>query len=178
MKSRDKRGRYASEWRKAEIAFGVAIILGVFTLHMNYANAEAESKVDQVRKQFISAQAVRDNLQEEVVKNSYELQDPEKWERLMSEQEDKESLDSLTPAERTLIFKESSFNPKAKNPKSTAFGLWQGLESTRIKYGAKVGVHPNTVRPSEQIKMFRAYVTDRYGTAEEALKFHQANNYY
>lgn len=178
MKSRDKKGRYASEWRKAEIAFGVAIILGVFTLHLNYANAEAESRVDQVRKEFIAAQAQMDNLQEDVVKNSYELQDPEKWEKLLENQEDREALDSLTSAEKQIIQKESSFRVSAKNPKSTAFGLWQGLESTRIKYGAKVGVHPNTVRPSEQIKMFRAYVADRYGNAETALEFHKLNGYY
>lgn len=84
----------------------------------------------------------------------------------------------LSAAEAAIIQKESSFKPTAKNKHSTAFGLWQGLESTRQKYGRKVGVDPNTTNPYEQILMFRQYVKDRYGTPEKALSFHVANGYY
>ena len=68
--------------------------------------------------------------------------------------------------------------PTAKNPNSTAFGVWQGLYATRVKYGAKVGVDPNTTDINEQIGMFRVYVEERYGTAERALAFHKSNGYY
>jgi len=69
-------------------------------------------------------------------------------------------------------------NPLAKNKTSSAFGIWQGLYPTRVKYAAKIGVHPNTTDVHEQIGMFRVYVQDRYGTAEKALAYHKANGYY
>ncbi len=85
---------------------------------------------------------------------------------------------SLSPAESWIIQKESSFNPRADNPTSTAFGIWQGLDSTRKAYGRKVGVDPNTVNPWQQLAMFRSYVKDRYGTAEGAQRFWQAKGWY
>lgn len=83
---------------------------------------------------------------------------------------------SLTPAERTLLQHESGLNPLAKNPTSSAFGIWQGLTSTRNAYGAKVGVNPNTTNPVEQLAMFRRYIQDRYGNADKAWQFWQSNN--
>ncbi len=68
--------------------------------------------------------------------------------------------------------------PTAQNPTSSAFGVWQGLYPTRVKYGAKVGVDPNTTDINEQIAMFRVYVDERYGDAGKALAFHKANNWY
>ncbi len=85
---------------------------------------------------------------------------------------------SLSPAESWIIQRESSFNPRADNPTSTAFGIWQGLDSTRKAYGRKVGVDPNTVNPWQQLAMFRSYVKDRYGTAEGAQRFWQAKGWY
>lgn len=84
----------------------------------------------------------------------------------------------LSKAEAEIIQLESSFNNKAKNKNSTAYGLWQGLESTRHKYGKLVGVEPNTDNPYKQIKMFRKYIADRYGTAEKALEFHHIAGFY
>ena len=77
-----------------------------------------------------------------------------------------------------ILFKESSLNPLAQNKTSTAFGVWQGLYPIRVKYAAKVGVDPNTKDVDEQLLMFKAYVSERYGTAEAALAFHEANGYY
>lgn len=85
---------------------------------------------------------------------------------------------SLSPAESWIIQRESSFNPLAKNPTSSAFGIWQGLDSTRRAYGAKVGVNPNTTDPAEQLLMFRRYIADRYGSADAAQRFWQANHWY
>lgn len=85
---------------------------------------------------------------------------------------------SLSPAELELFKRESSLNPLADNPTSTAFGIWQGLQSTRDAYGRKVGVNPNTTNPWEQLLMARAYIKDRYGSAENAWRFWQANRWY
>jgi len=84
----------------------------------------------------------------------------------------------LSDDEAELIRRESSFNHLAKSSKSTAFGLWQGLSSTRNKYGKLVGVNPNTDNPMEQIKMFRKYVSDRYGNIENALIHHDQKGFY
>ncbi len=84
----------------------------------------------------------------------------------------------MSEAEIAIIQKESSFRTEAKNPKSTAFGLWQGLAGIRAKYSKKVGVDPNTTDAAEQIAMFRVYVAERYGTAEKAWEFWQKNGWY
>lgn len=85
---------------------------------------------------------------------------------------------SLSQAETELIQRESSFKIDAKNPTSTAFGMAQFLKSTRNNYAKKFGYNPDTTNPFEQIRMFRSYVKDRYGTAENALSFHKKMNWY
>lgn len=85
---------------------------------------------------------------------------------------------SLSPAEAWIIQRESGFNPTAKNPKSTAFGIWQGLASTRRAYASRYGFDPDTTNPYEQLQMFRAYIKDRYGTAENAKAFWERNHWY
>lgn len=81
---------------------------------------------------------------------------------------------NLSPAEADLFQKESGLNPNAKNPVSSAFGIWQGLKSTRDKYGKKVGVDPDTTNAAEQLKMARAYIKDIYQNAENAVAFWRA----
>lgn len=80
----------------------------------------------------------------------------------------------LTPAEKDLFTKESGLNPLAKNPNSTAFGIWQGLKANREKYGKQLGINPDTIDFNEQLQMGRAYITATYGTAERALAFWNA----
>lgn len=82
---------------------------------------------------------------------------------------------SLTPAERWILERESSLNPTAQNPTSTAFGIWQGLESTRKQY---LGENWQTTDPVLQLDAFRRYVKDRYGTAEAAQAHHEAEGWY
>ena len=81
-------------------------------------------------------------------------------------------------AEAKIIEKESSFKTTAKNKYSSAFGLGQMIEGQRIKYAGKLGYSPSTTDPIEQRNMFRAYVADRYGTAEKAWDFWQSNGWY
>lgn len=92
--------------------------------------------------------------------------------------EEKINTYGITPAESRIIMKESGGRVDADNPTSTAFGIWQGLISTRRKYAAMFGYDPETQSFSEQLNMMRAYIKDRYGTAEKALAFHNANNWY
>jgi hypothetical protein len=73
------------------------------------------------------------------------------------------------------IMRESSGYPTADNPTSTAFGLGQLLLGNRILY---LGQDYATTDCGRQLWAFRAYVRDRYGTAERAMAFWQANGWY
>ncbi|QAX93099.1 tape measure protein [Mycobacterium phage RedRaider77] len=77
------------------------------------------------------------------------------------------------PAFDRLIEKESSWNPTAKNPKSTAYGLGQFLDITDAKYG------PRSADPMVQLPRIFQYIRDRYdGSPAKALDFHNKNNWY
>jgi septal ring factor EnvC (AmiA/AmiB activator) len=84
-------------------------------------------------------------------------------------------LSSTSAAERWIIMHESGGDPTAQNPSSTAFGLGQLLLGNRILY---LGQDYATTDCSKQLSAFRAYVRDRYGTAEAAQAFWQANGWY
>lgn len=71
-----------------------------------------------------------------------------------------------------LINKESSWNPNAQNPNSTAYGLFQFLNSTWRGYGGK------TSDPTGQAVAGLKYIQDRYGDPERAWKFHKSNGWY
>lgn len=72
-----------------------------------------------------------------------------------------------------LVQKESSWNPNAANPTSTARGLFQFLAATRQQYGL-----PWPASPAQQINAGLQYISDRYGTPRAALDFHNRNNWY
>jgi hypothetical protein len=76
------------------------------------------------------------------------------------------------PALERLVQKESSWNPTAQNPTSTAYGLFQFLDSTWANYGQK------TSDPAAQAQAGLAYIRDRYGSPASALAFHDQNNWY
>jgi len=84
----------------------------------------------------------------------------------------------LSAAEAWIIARESGGSVFADNPTSTAFGLGQLLLANRQYYGRLLGFSPSTTSYSEQLAMFRAYVRDRYGTAENAKAFWQAHGWY
>ena len=66
---------------------------------------------------------------------------------------------------KLILYKESSFNPKAVN------GSHYGLPQGRTKY-------LKTATPQQQIKWFTKYVYSRYGSCQAALAFHLKNGYY
>jgi septal ring factor EnvC (AmiA/AmiB activator) len=84
-------------------------------------------------------------------------------------------LSGTSAAERWIILRESSGDPTADNPTSTAFGLGQLLLGNRILY---LGRDYATIDCGRQLWAFRAYVRDRYGTAERAKAFWQTNGWY
>jgi muramidase (phage lysozyme) len=75
-----------------------------------------------------------------------------------------------------IVKKESSFNPKAKNPNSSAYGYGQFLSSTRANYEKKLGLSYDN--PVNQLVMMMNYVKDRYKTPEAALNFWNKNKWY
>jgi septal ring factor EnvC (AmiA/AmiB activator) len=84
-------------------------------------------------------------------------------------------LSGTSAAERWIIMHESGGDPTADNPGSTAFGLGQLLLGNRILY---LGREYATTDCGRQLWAFRSYVHDRYGTAERAKAFWQANGWY
>lgn len=72
-----------------------------------------------------------------------------------------------------IVQKESSWNPIAQNPTSTAYGLFQFLNSTWASVGAA-----KTSDPAGQIAAGLAYIAQRYGTPLGAQAFWQKNGWY
>jgi hypothetical protein len=84
-------------------------------------------------------------------------------------------LTGTSAAERFIIEHESSGYPSAQNPGSTAFGLGQLLLDQRLRH---LGADYATSDCAKQLAAFRAYVRDRYGTAEAAMAFWLAHHWY
>jgi len=72
-----------------------------------------------------------------------------------------------------LIFKESSWNPNAKNPKSTAYGLGQFLDKTWDAVPQS-----KTDNPYDQLDAMFHYVENRYGNSCKAWDFWLKKNWY
>ncbi|WP_165789604.1 transglycosylase SLT domain-containing protein [Paenibacillus sp. GM2FR] len=71
--------------------------------------------------------------------------------------------------------RESSFNPAAKNSKSSAAGLFQFLNSTRKNYG---GSSVNWEDPYQQSLKGLQYIKDRYGNPVKALEHWDKKKWY
>lgn len=82
---------------------------------------------------------------------------------------------SWIPALVELSSRESSWRPAAKNPNSSAYGLFQFLDGTWDSY-AEPGW--NRGDPLDQTLAAIKYVQKRYGTPQKALAFWDENNWY
>jgi hypothetical protein len=82
-----------------------------------------------------------------------------------------------SPAEDEMLsyikHKESSGNPTAQNPNSTAYGLYGFLDQTWSSVGCV-----KTADPVEQERCAVLYMEQRYGGIEGAYYFHLANDWY
>jgi soluble lytic murein transglycosylase-like protein len=78
-----------------------------------------------------------------------------------------------TPAIKWIINMESSGNPNAQNPNSTAYGLMQILDNTWGQCGST-----KTSNPVQQVVAGIDYIKQRYGTADNAKAFWQQNHWY
>lgn len=72
------------------------------------------------------------------------------------------------PALHELVQRESSWNPNGQNPNSTAYGLFQFLDSTWAGVNAR-----KTSDPYQQISAGYQYIKNRYGNPQSALDFWQ-----
>lgn len=72
-----------------------------------------------------------------------------------------------------LINSESGFRNTAQNPRSTAFGIFQFLDSTWSGYGVS-----KTSDPTLQTQAGLKYIKARYGDPIKAWQFKQAHNWY
>ncbi|MER5671163.1 transglycosylase SLT domain-containing protein [Pseudonocardia alni] len=72
-----------------------------------------------------------------------------------------------------LISKESSWNPTAQNPTSTAYGLFQFLNGTWGTVGGR-----KTSNPGEQAEYGLRYIAQKYRDPIGAWAFHRRNNWY
>lgn len=77
------------------------------------------------------------------------------------------------PALKNIIDHESGFRPTAKNPKSTAYGMFQFLDSTWGTVGGS-----RTSDPTFQSQYGLQYIKQKYGTPSAAWSFWQAHNSY
>ena len=84
-------------------------------------------------------------------------------------------LSGTSDAEFWIIMHESGGDPTARNPNSTAFGLGQLLLDLRQRL---LGADYDTIDCGKQLGAFRAYVRERYGTAEAAKSFWLSHGWY
>lgn len=72
-----------------------------------------------------------------------------------------------------LLTRESGWNPKAQNPSSTAYGLFQFLNSTWGSVGAR-----KTSDPRKQLEAGMNYIDQRYGDVRGARSFWNKHHWY
>lgn len=72
-----------------------------------------------------------------------------------------------------LLTRESGWNPKAQNPSSTAYGLFQFLNSTWGTVGAR-----KTSDPRKQLEAGMNYIDQRYGDVRGARSFWNKHHWY
>lgn len=89
--------------------------------------------------------------------------------RLVNEKWGSKSWDSFD----RLVMKESKWDNTAQNPKSTAYGIGQFLNSTWETVGCE-----KTSDEYKQVSCMIDYIEVRYKTPQKALEFHLKNNHY
>ncbi|MFD9722458.1 transglycosylase SLT domain-containing protein [Streptomyces sp. NPDC059072] len=130
------------------------------------ADAEAKAKADREAKDVASRSAARD-AGDFALQSSYTVAQV------------KDIARQMVPAGQfqcfsNIINEESTWNYKAVNSSSGAYGLVQALPGSKM---ASAGADWRT-NPATQIKWGLNYMNSRYGSACSAWSFHQANGWY
>lgn len=73
----------------------------------------------------------------------------------------------------SIVMSESGWNNTAQNPSSTAYGIFQFLDTTWATVGST-----KTSNPASQIYAGLAYIKARYGNPVNAWNFHLSNGWY
>lgn len=77
-----------------------------------------------------------------------------------------------------LIGRESRFDHRARNPRSTAHGYGQLLDRTWRGLASRAGRRVSRHDPRDQLVMFVRYVRERYGSFQRAKAFHVKRGWY
>jgi len=86
---------------------------------------------------------------------------------------------NISDAEIELMRRESGLRMNAKNPNSTAFGVWQCIWSTCVAAAKATGTEPHTMNQEHQILQMRWYIENsKHKTAEAALNHQIAHKSY
>ncbi|MER5310241.1 transglycosylase SLT domain-containing protein [Streptomyces sp. NPDC002773] len=134
------------------------------------AEAEAEAKAEKERKEAEAERASRSSVRDA---SSFSAQGS------YSISEVKAMARQMIPASQfqcfsTIVDHESSWNYRAVNPSSGAYGLMQALPGYKM---SSAGSDWQT-NPATQIKWGLSYMNERYGSPCDAWTFWQANRYY
>jgi hypothetical protein len=131
----------------------------------SYLKIDKEIKEVQA-KRFQKVDATRSRTTHKNPVSKSAIENYKKYVRLRHSKEHYECYDKL-------IFKESSWNPNAKNPKSTAYGLGQFLDKTWDSVPQS-----KTSNPYDQLDAMFYYVENRYGNSCNAWNFWLKKNWY
>ena len=89
---------------------------------------------------------------------------------------------SASADELWIISRESGGDPRAWNPVAAptghAFGLGQLTDAIRARIAAQLRVGQLSADPCIQLRMMRAYIAERYGSAAAAVAFWQTHGWY
>ncbi|MEG3629573.1 aggregation-promoting factor C-terminal-like domain-containing protein [Streptomyces poriticola] len=130
------------------------------------AKAAEEAKKREEAKKAASRSAARD-ASDFTVQSSYSISQIQSMARQMVPSGQWQCFSNI-------VDHESSWNYKAVNPSSGAYGLFQALPAGKY---ASAGADWRT-NPATQIKWGLNYMNDRYGSPCDAWAFWQANHWY
>lgn len=131
------------------------------------AAAEKAAKAAAEREAKLKAARSAERASTFAVKSSYTIAEVQAMARQMVPSDQFQCFSNI-------VDHESSWNYKAVNPSSGAYGLFQALPGSKM---ASVGDDWQT-NPATQIKWGLNYMNDRYGSPCGAWDFWQANHWY
>ncbi|WP_455352721.1 aggregation-promoting factor C-terminal-like domain-containing protein [Streptomyces sp. SYSU K217416] len=131
------------------------------------AEREREAKEEEEAKQQAASRSATRDASSFSVQSSYTVEQVKAMARQMVPADQFQCFSNI-------VTRESTWNYRAENPSSGAYGLVQALPGTKM---ASAGADWRT-NPATQIKWGLNYMDDRYGSPCGAWSFWQANHWY